>query len=426
VVEVLIEFSVANYLSFKDLATFSMVPTSIRELKDSNVFTAVPKLNLLKSSAIYGANASGKSNLCKAMQFMTKFVQISSKDTQVGEDIDTVFFKLSSETDQQPSFFEMVFLKEGVIYRYGFQVDKTRVINEWLYHTSKSQESLLFERTLDGFELTDEFSEGHEWTERTRDNALFLSVNAQFKGRISTKLVEWFSTQFRVISGLTEYTKDSISELSNEEMKDWFLSFLQIADIGIDDINIEKKEIDLSKFPEGLRKMLVEGKMFWKDSIEVKMLHKKFDNMNDFIGHVKFDLETEESQGTKKLFSLLGPILESLSKGKTLVVDEIDTNLHPLLTKKIVELYHSLETNPLNAQIIITTHDTNLLNNKIYRRDQVWFAEKSKYGATILYSLVEYIKNNARIRKDEAYERNYLMGKYGAIPYIGQFRFRTR
>lgn len=421
-ISMFLEFSVANFLSFKESVTFSMVASSISEHKETHVFDAGKKINLLTSSAIYGANASGKSNLFKALTFMKWFVRTSSKDTQIGESIDVLPFRLSTVAEKEPSSFEVLFMKDKVIYRYGFTVDSKRVHSEWLYYIPKTKEISLFYRNGDNFKLGNHFHEGIEWTDKTRENALFLSVIAQWKGEISTKVVEWFNNEISVASGLKPHYRESIEMFENDKFKRQFLKFIQAADLGIVDMGIETTQVDFSKLPDSFKKIILEEKNALRDlqQVEIHMVHPKFNEHNQFDSFENFSLNTQESEGTRKLFSILGPVLDAICSGKTVIIDEIDSNLHPILTQTIIDCFNSDETNPKHAQLIFNTHDTNLLSYRLLRRDQIWFCEKDRYGASHLYSLVDYAPEK-KVRKDEAYEKNYLMGKYGAIPYIGQF-----
>ncbi len=433
----LIEFSVGNYRSFKETVTFSMVASKVtakdKKLDDNNVFNIDNELSLLKSAAIYGANASGKSNLAVALCFMQWFVLNSSKETQVAEVIDVEAFRLSTETVGEPSFFEIVFLLDGKRYRYGFEVDTQQVVSEWLFYVPKTRETKLFVRELDRFELSKRFKEGQGITDKTRNNALFLSVVAQFNGEIAKKILLWFSRTLNVISGLDDktYRSYTVGYFDNKQYSADIIQFINKLDLGIDNIQIEKTpitEVSLTKVLGELsrRKSLLRSPEITLETelpsqetsiTAVKTVHRKYDTEGKQISLEVFDLDKQESEGTKKLFAFAGPILDTLRNGKVLVIDELDARLHPLITKAIIALFNSNETNPQNAQLIFMTHDTNLLNNKIFRRDQIWFTEKNKQGATDLYSLVEY-----KVRNDASFESDYIRGRYGAIPFIGDFR----
>lgn len=411
----LIQFKVGNFLSFRDIVTFSMVASPIKEHLTTHVFKANKYFNLLKIGTIYGANASGKSNLFKATSFMSSFVENSSKDSQAEEEIDVENFRLSTETESKPSIFEMTFIQDSIRYRYGFEVNNFKVESEWLFQAVKQAETKLFQRNGKEYEIGDNFLEGKDLESKTRNNALFLSVVAQFNGKIAISILKWFKNM-RVISGLKDtYAQVSKKLLEENKSKDLFLEFIKMADLGIEDIKFEKKSI-----PELNSKSISKKGFIFEapEGNEIQTLHKKYDQDQQFTEYESFNMNKNESQGTLKLFSLLGPVIESLLNGHVLVIDELDSRLHPLLTNFIIKLFNSSEHNIHNAQLIFNTHDTNLLSNKVFRRDQIWFTEKDIYGASDLYSLVEY-----KVRNDASYEKDYLLGKYGAIPFLGEFSF---
>lgn len=415
----LIGFSVGNYKSFKETVTLSMVASSIteeeKELDENNVFEINHKLNLLKSAAIYGANASGKSNLIAAINFMKWFVLNSSKETQVSEAIDIEAFRLSTETEKEPSFFEIVFLLEGKNFRYGFEVNAREVVSEWLFQADDSEEQMLFERDFDNY-ILDNFPEGQGISDKTRSNALFLSVVAQFNGKVSGKILLWFSKTLQLISGLqdTQYRKETLESFENESHRHDIIEFIKKLDLGITDIQITNKPLPIVS-----QKTAMYGSLYPYLEIKpaVKTVHRKYDAEGKQSAIELFDIDKHESEGTNKLFALAGLLLDTLRTGKILLIDELDARLHPLITRELICLFNSNETNPHNAQLIFTTHDTNLLSSKTFRKDQIWFTEKDNKGATDLYSLVEY-----KVGKDASFERDYIIGKYGAIPFIGNFK----
>lgn len=405
----LIGFSVGNYKSFKETVTLSLVASSIteeeKELDENNVFPINDKLSLLKSAAIYGANASGKSNIVAAIYFMKWFVLNSSKETQVSDAIDIEAFRLSTETEKEPSFFEIVFLLEGKTFRYGFEVNAREVVSEWLFQADDSEEKMLFERDFDNY-ILDDFPEGQGISDKTRSNALFLSVVAQFNGKISGKILLWFSKTLQLISGLQDrqYREETLESFENDRHRHDIIEFIKKLDLGIADIQIKKY-------------ISQKTAMFGIYEVGVKTVHRKYDADGKQAAIELFDIETHESEGTNKLFALAGILLDTLRTGKILLIDELDARLHPLITRELICLFNSNETNPHNAQLIFTTHDTNLLSSKSFRKDQIWFTEKDNKGATDLYSLVEY-----KVGKDASFERDYIIGKYGAIPFIGNFK----
>jgi uncharacterized protein len=428
---VLIEFSVGNYRSFKEKVTFSMVAANItakdKQLDENNVYRVSKNLELIKSAAIYGANASGKSNLGKAIGFMKWFMVNSSKDTQSTDEINVEHFRLNRETEEKPSFFEIAFLLDGKQYRYGFETTTEKVLSEWLFYVPKSRETKLFEREGKKIDLPNKSYGGEEiepLKKLTRDNALFLSVCAQFNIDIAEKILNWITKNLKIISASDDngYLHYTLNCLKENKHKDEILQLVKKLDLSIHDIEVEETEIPHDSLPEALReilKKLTEGKekvtsVATSVATSVKTKHKKFDAEGNYISDETFNLGSEESQGTQKVFALAGPIFDVLKKGKILIVDEFDTKLHPLISYAIVEMFNSNKTNPNNAQLIFMTHDTNLLSNKLFRRDQIWFTQKNRVGATDLYSLVEY-----KVRNDASFESDYIRGKYGAIPYIG-------
>ena len=417
----LIEFSVANYRSFKEQVTFSMVAANVvakdKKLDENNVFEIDDDLKLLKSAAIYGANASGKSNLATALGFMRWFMINSSKETQSTEKIDVERFKLSTETEEKPSFFEIVFLMNGKRYRYGFEATINTVVSEWLFYVPKLKETKLFKRKLDKISVSKTYkADGIQ--QKTRHNALFLSVSAQFNVQIAQKILDWLTNRVALISTLNDrgYRGYTVSCLMDNESKDEIFQLLKKLDLGFSYVKVEESEITVDSLPKELPDELknlilknVEGKFS-----SVQTIHQKFDGKGSPVSTEIFNLDEQESEGTKKVFALAGPLVDTLKNSKVLIIDEFDARIHPLISRAIVELFNSNETNPNNAQLIFMTHDTNLLNNKLFRRDQIWFTEKNRYGATDLYSLAEY-----NIPEDAPFESDYIQGRYGAIPYIG-------
>lgn len=422
----LVEFSVGNYRSFNKPVRLSLqAATKLKHqgLDEQNIFEAPDGLPLLKSAAIYGANASGKSNLIQAMGFMRKMVLGSSKESQAEEPIAVERFRLSTEAETQPACFQIIFYLNERRYRYGFELDQQRVHAEWLYHTPSQREARLFTREGNQYDISGGFKEGKGLEKRTRDNALFLSVVSQWNGDIAMQILKWFK-HFNIISGLEDarYMRFTMREFKEDEtFRQRAIAFVQRADVDISDIQVEEIPFGDAKIPEEVRSFLEqltskrgqnqELPPFWN----VKTTHKKFDADANRTGWEQFDMAEQESEGTQKIFALSGPLLDTLESGKPLVIDELEARLHPLLTRAIIALFNSRQTNPKNAQLIFATHDTNLLSNRLLRRDQIWFTEKDRYGATDLYSLAEF---QQPVRNDASYDKDYFAGKYGAIPFL--------
>lgn len=425
----IVQFAFKNFKCFKEEAKLSLIASnydkSTRE--EDNLFT-IEKfgLKLMKSAIIYGANASGKTKLVEALGFMRHFILNSSKESQIDEPIDVSPFLFSSETDNLPSTFEIIFIHKNIVYRYGFEVDNKMVHAEWLYQKTNIKEVEIFYRDLQEFDIHKTKFKVSDLikNDRIRPNALLLSVAASWNDRLAKKLFDWFRS-CNIISGLKEegYEGYSMARIQkNKENKSDAIKFLKSADLGIDDLNIKTLDFDNlpEEFPDALKEIIRKKSKEEKDVeflSDVITFHKRFDSNNLFEDYVELSMEKDESSGTKKYFALSGPILETLKNGEILIVDELANKLHPNLACKLTEIFNSKEKNPKNAQIIFNTHDTNLLSSGLFRRDQIWFTEKNRYGASTLYSLSDF----KGVRKEEDFEKNYIKGKYGAIPYLGDF-----
>ncbi len=420
----LIKFTLQNYKTFRDKVELSMIAANHDKLyEESNVCLCTEKnLRLLRSVAVYGANASGKSKLMEALQFMRIFILASSRESQKGDSIPVVPFMLSTLTSDKPSEFEIIFMHKNEMYRYGFEVTTEKVVSEWLFHRPKTKEVEIFYRENQSFELHSNFSVGKKLVDdkMIRDNALLLSVAAQFNDTIAGKVFEW-TFGFRVITALETigFKGYSAMSISNPKMKDRILQMLHKADISIKDLELRELELDDNKLTTIkdplLKNFLFTQKKYVKSLGRVIATHDVYDADNNVVGSTAFDLEEDESSGTNQFFDLTGPIIDVIENGWVLAVDELDSKLHPKLVEKIVEIFNSKELNPKNAQLIFNTHDTNLLRADIFRRDQVWFVEKDRFGAASLYSLADF---KSKVRKGEHFEKNYIRGKYGAIPVL--------
>ncbi|WP_291108172.1 AAA family ATPase [Flavobacterium sp. UBA6195] len=426
----LLQFSIKNFRTFKEKTSLSLIASNYdkdtRE-NDNVYYDEKFGLRLLKSVVIYGSNASGKSKLLEAITFMKQYVINSSKEGQKGDEIDVKPFKLNIETENEPSEFEVIFIKDNILYRYGFEATKEKVISEWLFYKPKTKEIELFYRENNKFDTHERsFSKGKTVVKEglVRDNALLISVAAQFNDKTAISVIDWFK-KLKVISGLNETSYQGFTMGKTEDLtyKSKILDLLKAADLGIQDINLQRLDID--KLPKDMPKEI-------KDKIikevnekkaefisDVLTTHKKYDSKMKPIDNVILSLEDDESSGTRKFFALTGPILDVIENGHILVVDELDSKLHPNLVCKIVSLFNSRKLNKKNAQLIFNTHDTNLLSSGLFRRDQIWFTDKNKFGEAKLYSLSDF--KSDEVRKTESFEENYIRGKYGAVPYLGFF-----
>jgi AAA15 family ATPase/GTPase len=426
----ILQFSIKNYRTFKDKAVLSLFASNYDKGTRENENIARNEkfgLRLLKNAVVYGANASGKSKLLDAFSFMKHYVLNSSKESQKGDEIDVHPFKLNSATEKEPSEFEIIFIYKDVIYRYGFEATRTKVVSEWLYYKPKTKEIELFYRENNTFEThSRSFSKGKTVIKEglVRDNALLLSVAAQFNDKTSIAVLDWFK-RLKTLSGLNEsgYQGYTMGKTEDPIHKAKILDLLKAADLGIMDIKLQKLDID--KLPKDLPKEVREKILREMNEEKAEYIsdvltsHKKYNLDGKSIANVNFSLDDDESSGTRKFFALTGPILDVIENGYTLVIDELDSKLHPNLVCRIVSLFNSKELNPKNAQLIFNTHDTNLLSTGLFRRDQIWFTEKNKFGEAKLYSLADF--KSYEVKKNEPYEENYIRGKYGAIPFLGFF-----
>lgn len=417
----LFNFTIGNFRSFADRKTLSMEPASISDFSHNVVKKSQYKF--LSSAVVYGANASGKSNLLRGMGVMKRIV-VESFDKRSVSEIPYDPFLLNTDTPNEPTFYEVIFFTENVKYRYGFEADKNTIKSEWLFETKNKTEKPLFLRVQEGIEVMPRFIEGKDLEEKTRDNALFLNVVDQFNGRIASIIMKWFKN-FNIISGLTHdnYRTVTFAMLDSPKLNDILTDYFSQIDLGFDKIKIEKKEFNPEELPtdfsEEIFKQLITD-LEGKTMINLRTVHKVFDKNQVFVKEVEFDTRRQESSGTNKIIDLSGPIFDTLNDGGILVIDELDAKLHPLLTLSIVRLFQNQDINKEGAQLIFATHDTNILSICNLRRDQIYFVEKDKFGASELYSLVEYNKEG-KIRKDRSFEKDYINGRYGAIPYFGNF-----
>jgi AAA15 family ATPase/GTPase len=395
----IVEFTVGNFLSFNEKRTLSFEARGgVSELKDS--FFMFERQKFLRSVVLYGANSSGKSNLIKALDKMRESVLLSVRLN----DTDKLSFNpflLSSETKDKPTFFEIIFISENQTFRYGFEYNLYKIISEWLFIVKNSgAEEPLFVRTQEGIAIADKFLEGKGKEESTNDNRLFISLVAQLGGKVSKQILQWFY-DCNILSGIKHYDYESYT-LSmfdgNTNGSSDALQLFQDLQLGFNNVEVivsEDKEFSLNT------------------------IHNKYDKNGKIVGQISWNKDENESEGTKKLIDFSGPIFDTLKNGKILIIDELDSKLHPLITMQIIKLFNNPETNQNNAQLLFATHDTNLLSTDIFRRDQVWFTEKDELEQTDLYALDDFVfADGTKVRKDANLEKNYIAGRYGAIPYI--------
>ena len=414
----LIEFSVENFRSIREEARLSLVAGTGKELSSTNVTEpllpkGVKNISLLRSAALYGPNAGGKSNLIKALATMQRIVMTSSQNL---EDLPVTPFKFSEETSSAPSVFEVTILVDGIRYQYGFSATSIAIHEEWLFAFPRGRTQTWFERSLtsDGeydYNFGDKLTGDKDvWKRATRSNALFLSTAIQLNSKQLQPVFNWFSNKLR-IAGVRGWSRDFSIKWCQDNHKDQVLNFLKAADFAISDVHVNEEDFSSDSLPTELpnhvRKFL-EYEFQGKKKLRLTTFHK-----SDSGDLVELDLD-EESDGTQKMFSFAGPWLDSLEKGHVLFIDELHDNLHPLLVKFLVQLFHSSESNPNQAQLVFSTHETSILSQDVFRRDQIWFCEREAEQNTRLYPLTEF---SPRKGVDNL-ERAYLSGRYGALPFL--------
>jgi hypothetical protein len=446
----LIEFRVKNFRSFRDQQTLSMVAASDKELRDTNT-TKTPafKHNLVRSAIIYGPNASGKSNLILALGFAHLFMltAVNSPPTSGQRAIEHPLlrpFMLNTQERQAPTEFELIFIHQDVRYQYGLVLDRELIHEEWLIAFPKGQPQTWFERRLRAADTPERETvrqptlfdslpsspgldnDRHTWyfgprlggekqrlADITRPDVPFLAAAATFGNPQLRTVFDWFATRLAVLNpwGRPDLFGETARQAAeNPRLRTKLRALLAHADVGIDDFSVRvvpaNDDVGLANLPSELQQVLSGMSL---QRTEVRMHHLAPETAE---GAVEFPGE-DESLGTQRFFSIAGPIILALERGQVLAVDEIDDSLHPLLVRRLVELFHSSETNPHGAQLIMNTQDATMLDTRLFRRDQIWFTEKERTGSSRLYPLSDYSP-----RKEEALSKGYLHGRYGAVPAL--------
>jgi AAA15 family ATPase/GTPase len=391
----------------------------------------VGKLRLLKSAGIYGANASGKSNLIKAIDIMQDLVE-DSAGFEPNSELPVTPFLLNDKSENEPSIFEVAFFHSEIRYQYGFAATRKRFQKEWLIAYPKGVGQTWYERTFN------EKKGDYDWkystflkgdkiklAEKTRENALFLSVGAQWNNEQLTNVYKWFKDNLRIAPSKENFrpvTAKMLLDVETEKglrkiLYDSVTESMQEADMGISGVKVIKQEVDKDKmkFPDGMPREIQEIILEDLSKPKVEMVHRNIETGKDVYLPLK-----EESDGTQRFFQLLGQFFETVTLGYTVFIDELEAHLHPLLTREIIKFIQNTEYNRKGAQLIFATHDVTLLDPELFRRDQIWFTEKDKSGSTQLYSMSDY--KERRPRKGEAMQKGYLAGRYGAIPILEAFK----
>ena len=396
----LIQFSVENYLSLKEKVVLSMLASNDTEHIE-HLITSKKKESYLKAAVIYGANASGKSNVLNAFWFMVNYV-LTSHEKQLHKPIDRIPFKFDKATLEKPSSFEVIFTIDDIRYVYGFSATDKEVVEEYLYYYPNGRQAIIFERkNTNEYRFTVDVDEQMTLRDRTSANKLYLSVASNWNYKKVVPVFGWFaSCKILTKNSVADAYGVDAEQLRDDEYRSVIEAMLRVADFGIQSLQI--REVENVK-----RLAKTEEEYINIDAIH--LVQDEDGNTHPFALNM-----TEESDGTNSYFKLVGIVKNVLDKGGLLVADEMDAHLHPLLMKHLVMLFNSETYNPNGAQLIFTSHNTNLLDLDVLRRDQIWFTEKDeKCVATDLFSLYDF-----SVRKDAKVEKGYLIGRYGAIPFI--------
>ena len=428
----IIRFSVENFRSFKERQTLylSTVKTC-KEWLDEN--TALDgDVRAVRTAVVYGANASGKTNLLFAMQRLKMFMLSSVDFDKKAKTLFCEPFMLVKSASEKPTTFEIEFTVNGRRFEYGFSIqsfnrswENYAVVKEWLLEVErgKTHPCFLRERQTGADAATADvisvdakrMPQGRGLEQRTRPDVLFFTVAAQFAEPTCQMISEYIGQSFNVISRIEDMAASaniSAGMLANNATAAKIKKLITDADIGVKDISVG-------------------------DNGQLLSWHSTYDEMGNVVGRTNLLFGYMESEGTKKIFNLSGMLIDTLQNGRILVVDELDAQLHPILVRHLMELFNSPETNPKNAQLIFNTQSADLLGYKVYseekgkkmtrlRRDQIYFVEKDNQEASRLFSLVEFKKESGlRTRNDASYEKDYLSGVYGGIPFPQEMIERT-
>ena len=412
----LLRFAVANHLSIREKQELSFAASSLRDRSDGLIdCKAVPSGSVLPAIVIYGANASGKSNIVNAIAAMQGMVLWSHTQGEPGGGVPRDAFKLDSTCSQTPSRFEIDFVIDDVRYHYGFETTDEAFAAEWLYAFPGSHGRKMFERDNSGFKFGRWLKgQNNNIAKLTRPNSLFLSAAAQNSHEQLSKIYEYFrSIEFASTISIPGTTASA--RFTGDDPDPRVIDFLTSIDTGV--IGYQKREIDISEEDRAMRRDIfsliekfsggtvkVEPDKFDKH-VAIELAHRGRQGESVYL-----DLDSE-SAGTRRLLIVLGLAYQALDEGTLLCIDEVDASLHTYASEAVVKLFCRPNINRNGAQLIATTHNTNLMKSSVLRRDQLWFTEKTPEGATELYPLTDI-----RTRKGDNIELGYLQGRFGALP----------
>jgi hypothetical protein len=392
----LLRFGFSNFRSFRTEQELSLIAGAINDRAETVFRPSGVDEGVLPVATIYGANASGKTNVVLALQFMRSVVINSHARWEPDKAIRLEPF--AGESDA-PTTFSVDFLLDGIRYHYGFSLSPEAVLREWLYAYPLGKKQTWFVRERNKpISFGAKLQGDNRTIERlTRPNSLFLSAAAQNNHEALSPVYRWFSGSLSFVVGGRSITNQRARTLYRDaHLRQKSARLLSLADLGVTDLSVQKTE-EAKDVANALSSLV---------SFKVQFLHR--------IGSstLPFDA-SQESMGTIAFLSLLEPIIRALAVGGVVCVDELDRSLHPLLAIELIRQFSNIWNNPASAQLIFNTHDTNLLSAGVLRRDQIWFTEKGQDGASQLYPLTDF-----KPRKQENLENGYLQGRYGAIPFL--------
>ena len=410
----LLRFGVSNHLSIRDAQELLFTASSLRDRQDGLIdCAAAPRGSIVPAVVIYGANASGKSNLIHAIGTMRRLVLRSQTQGAPGGGVPHFAFKLDDASSGKPSQYEIDFVLDGIRYHYGFEATDTAFESERLYTFPKSHRRTLFERQGDTYRFGRELrGRNSVIAELTKPNTLFLSAAAQNRHKQLSKVFGYFQSLNSFMS-ISVPSEAAATAFAQDGIDPRVIEFLGRINTGV--CSYQRKETALTEEMLSLRQELFDLiNRRATTPIEFDTNNKQYtiELAHRTRGGKPTYLELGmESAGTLRLLMVLSRVYRALDDGAPVVIDELDASLHTLASEAVVLLFCSKKTNPKGAQLIATTHDTNLLASQMLRRDQVWLTEKDTYGATLLFPLTEI-----RTRSSDNLEKGYLQGRYGAIP----------
>jgi hypothetical protein len=433
----LLEFKVSNYRSVGEEQTISLIPAPKQKDHLQNIIEN-GRYQALNAVSLYGPNAGGKSNILRSMSLLDNMVHLSTRSSSTAR-LPYDPFLLREGWEDKPTSLEITFVTDESRYRYGFEFNASEIQREWLYRKSVGREVNLFEREGDVIDVGSGYKGPKRLldaaVEATRSNALFLSTCDMLNIEEAQTILKWFF-DFRMVDGLNTQMErfHTVALWEDPTYREKIKKFLSKLNLNITGVEVKSTDFDDSELPEDMPHLI-------RSKISEFLQGEK--NYTVYANHIVYDTqakpsaakrswewEERESSGAVKALELSGPILSTLTNGGVLIIDEIEAKLHPILTLNTINIFLDKASNPNNAQLIFSTHDTNLLTYSNLRRDQICFAEKNEWESTEVYSLSDFVyfgeRNGKRIsekeRPDTDKEKRYFEGRYGAIPALGDFK----